>query len=41
MGVHGLTTFLRENRRVLAETIAVSPEDKNAKPISLVVDGWS
>ncbi|KAK7444258.1 hypothetical protein VKT23_015268 [Stygiomarasmius scandens] len=41
MGVHGLTTFLRENRRVLAETIAVSSEDKNAKPISLVVDGWS
>ncbi|THU85042.1 PIN domain-like protein [Dendrothele bispora CBS 962.96] len=41
MGVNGLTTFLRENRRALAQTIALPSEDRNPNGIYLVVDGWS
>ncbi|KAF5345284.1 hypothetical protein D9758_008419 [Tetrapyrgos nigripes] len=41
MGVHGLTGYLRSNRRPLSETIAVSSENPNSNPIHLVVDGWS
>ncbi|KAJ3810815.1 hypothetical protein F5876DRAFT_88684 [Lentinula aff. lateritia] len=38
MGVHGLTTFLRENRK-LSETILLSSE--RSEPVYFVVDGWS
>ncbi|KAF8897081.1 hypothetical protein CPB84DRAFT_1837008 [Gymnopilus junonius] len=37
MGVHGLTTYLRENRQSLSTTVTSSPET----PIPIVVDGWS
>ncbi|EGO00945.1 hypothetical protein SERLA73DRAFT_105440 [Serpula lacrymans var. lacrymans S7.3] len=39
MGVHGLTTFLRENKRVLAKTIVLSANPLDVIPI--VVDAWS
>ncbi|TFK23920.1 PIN domain-like protein [Coprinopsis marcescibilis] len=40
MGVHGLTTYLRENRRQLSTTITLQSQlAKNQIPI--VVDGWS
>ncbi|KAG7449632.1 PIN domain-like protein [Guyanagaster necrorhizus] len=39
MGVHGLTTYLRENRRVLSRTVQCSSNDPN--PIHVVVDAWS
>ncbi|KAJ4496677.1 hypothetical protein C8R41DRAFT_895027 [Lentinula lateritia] len=38
MGVHGLTTFLRENRK-LSETILLPL--KGSEPVYFVVDGWS
>ncbi|KAK0212630.1 hypothetical protein DFS33DRAFT_1269387 [Desarmillaria ectypa] len=39
MGVHGLTTYLRENRRALSRTVQCSSNDPN--PIYVVVDAWS
>ncbi|KAH7921099.1 PIN domain-like protein [Leucogyrophana mollusca] len=39
MGVHGLTTYLRENKRVLAKTLEFSAQTKD--PTTVVVDGWS
>ncbi|KAK0461056.1 uncharacterized protein EV420DRAFT_1619552 [Desarmillaria tabescens] len=39
MGVHGLTTYLRENRRALSRTVQCSSNDPN--PICVVVDAWS
>lgn len=39
MGVLGLSTFLRENRRVLAKTHQLSSRSELQTPI--VVDGWS
>ncbi|KAL5529486.1 hypothetical protein ACEPAG_5471 [Sanghuangporus baumii] len=39
MGVHGLTTFLREKRAILSKTINFSQQDRPSTP--LVVDGWS
>ncbi|KIK61136.1 hypothetical protein GYMLUDRAFT_43226 [Collybiopsis luxurians FD-317 M1] len=38
MGVHGLTTFLRENRK-LSETLNLPSESQ--EPTHLVIDGWS
>ncbi|KAG6809304.1 hypothetical protein H0H92_000762 [Tricholoma furcatifolium] len=40
MGVHGLTTFLRENQRILSTTLSL-PSSSPSNPISIVVDGWS
>ncbi|KAK0241574.1 hypothetical protein EDD85DRAFT_406352 [Armillaria nabsnona] len=37
MGVHGLTTYLRENKRALSRTVQCSLND----PICVVVDAWS
>ncbi|KAJ7594640.1 hypothetical protein C8J56DRAFT_776014 [Mycena floridula] len=37
MGVHGLTTFLRENKRALGQTI----QFPLPQPVKVVVDGWS
>ncbi|KAH7915085.1 hypothetical protein BJ138DRAFT_1078212 [Hygrophoropsis aurantiaca] len=39
MGVHGLTTYLRENKRVLSKTIELSARTKTITAV--VVDGWS
>ncbi|KAF8176516.1 hypothetical protein BJ912DRAFT_986797 [Pholiota molesta] len=39
MGVHGLTTYLREKKRLLSTTTVLSSSSKNTVPI--VVDGWS
>ncbi|KAH9485037.1 hypothetical protein JR316_0001943 [Psilocybe cubensis] len=39
MGVHGLTTYLREKRRTLSTTTIVSGSTNSLVPV--VVDGWS
>ncbi|KAF8967929.1 hypothetical protein BDZ97DRAFT_1916502 [Flammula alnicola] len=39
MGVHGLTTYLREKKRLLSATTVLSSSAKNSVPV--VVDGWS
>jgi hypothetical protein len=40
MGVHGLTTYLRENKRGLTSTVAFNaPATEPDVPV--VVDGWS
>ncbi|KAF8070780.1 hypothetical protein FPV67DRAFT_1413781 [Lyophyllum atratum] len=41
MGVHGLTTYLRENQRVLSTTFTLPAKQQDAKPIPIVIDGWS
>jgi len=42
MGVHGLTTYLRENQRVLGKTKQFSPAHvSNNTATTIVVDGWS
>ncbi|KAF8891746.1 hypothetical protein BD779DRAFT_1437600 [Infundibulicybe gibba] len=41
MGVHGLTTYLRENRRLLSKSYVLSHQSPPPGPISIVVDGWS
>ena len=42
MGVHGLTTYLKENVRSLSTPLVLSQERPNSKPTPpLVVDGWS
>ncbi|KAJ7125059.1 hypothetical protein C8R44DRAFT_782173 [Mycena epipterygia] len=40
MGVHGLSTYLRENRR-LSETHSITADPPAANRINIVVDGWS
>ncbi|KAJ7502920.1 hypothetical protein B0H11DRAFT_1986974 [Mycena galericulata] len=40
MGVQGLSTYLRENRR-LSETHCIAAGDAPANRINIVVDGWS
>ena len=39
MGVHGLTTYLRENRAAIAKTLVFSTVYDEATPF--VIDGWS
>ncbi|CAA7259032.1 unnamed protein product [Cyclocybe aegerita] len=39
MGVHGLTTYLRERKRLLSATTVLSAKSNN--PVPIVVDGWS
>ncbi|KAG2153333.1 hypothetical protein DEU56DRAFT_480153 [Suillus clintonianus] len=39
MGVHGLTTYLRENQRILAKAIEFPSSSNDVT--SIVVDGWS
>ncbi|KAJ2914400.1 hypothetical protein MD484_g6017, partial [Candolleomyces efflorescens] len=42
MGVHGLTTYLRENRRTLATALELPQQPTNDSPkLSVVIDGWS
>ncbi|KIJ15475.1 hypothetical protein PAXINDRAFT_99360 [Paxillus involutus ATCC 200175] len=42
MGVHGLTTYLRENQRVLGKTVQFPlARDSNNGITTIVVDGWS
>ncbi|KAI0262566.1 hypothetical protein BC834DRAFT_828753 [Gloeopeniophorella convolvens] len=42
MGVHGLTTYLRENQRALSSSLTLSQEESaSGAAIPLVVDGWS
>ncbi|KAF8839419.1 hypothetical protein BDN67DRAFT_1003712 [Paxillus ammoniavirescens] len=42
MGVHGLTTYLREHQRVLGKTIQFPlAHDSNNGTATIVVDGWS
>ncbi|KAI6112027.1 hypothetical protein EDD16DRAFT_1605755 [Pisolithus croceorrhizus] len=40
MGVHGLTTYLRENKRVLGKTVHF-PSASGDAVTTIVVDGWS
>ncbi|KAJ7729499.1 hypothetical protein DFH07DRAFT_849948 [Mycena maculata] len=40
MGVHGLSTYLRENRR-LSETHCITVDTQTPNRINIVVDGWS
>ncbi|KAG6861160.1 hypothetical protein C0995_003169 [Termitomyces sp. Mi166 len=40
MGVHGLTTYLRENQRTLSTTLNL-PSSFSSDPLPIVVDGWS
>ncbi|EAU91478.2 hypothetical protein CC1G_01967 [Coprinopsis cinerea okayama7 len=39
MGVHGLTTYLREHRRALSSTVKLGSPSPDR--VSIVVDGWS
>lgn len=39
MGVHGLTTYLRENKRHISRTLQLPSSDDS--PVQVVVDGWS
>ncbi|KAG6891496.1 hypothetical protein C0992_005635 [Termitomyces sp. T32_za158] len=39
MGVHGLTTYLRENERLLSTTLNLP--SSSSDPIPIVIDGWS
>ena len=42
MGVHGLTTYLRENQRVLGKTRQFPPTSASEEiTTTIVVDGWS
>ncbi|ESK93630.1 asteroid-like protein 1 [Moniliophthora roreri MCA 2997] len=41
MGVHGLTTYLRENKRKLSTTTTVRTQEIPQIPIHFVIDGWS
>lgn len=40
MGVHGLTTYLREKKRTLSVTTVLSSSSNNSQ-VPIVVDGWS
>lgn len=42
MGVHGLTTYLRENQRILGKTIQFPSAGVSGDTVTtIVVDGWS
>jgi len=43
MGIHGLTTYLRESRSALAHTISFpkQPGHQPPKSTTIVIDGWS
>lgn len=42
MGVHGLTTYLRENQRVLSKTVHFPRLTVSDEVVTtIVVDGWS
>ena len=41
MGVYGLTTYLREKKRLLATSIELTASSSSKNPTSIVVDGWS
>lgn len=42
MGVHGLTTYLRENQRVLGKTVQYPLARVSDDTVTtIVVDGWS
>lgn len=42
MGVHGLTTYLRENKRVLSRSVQFAIKSEAGTAVTpLVVDGWS
>ncbi|VDC00308.1 unnamed protein product [Peniophora sp. CBMAI 1063] len=41
MGVHGLTTYLRENKRHLSRSVQFSPQSEAKVPVPLIIDGWS
>ncbi|KAH9889537.1 hypothetical protein C8Q73DRAFT_737263 [Cubamyces lactineus] len=40
MGVHGLTTYLREHKPILSRTVHLPLQHPN-EPVPIVVDGWS
>nr|VWP00059.1 Quinic acid utilization activator [Ganoderma boninense] len=40
MGVHGLTSYLRENKHTLSRTLSL-PQPSLSQPIPLIVDAWS
>ena len=40
MGVHGLTTYLRESKSVLSRTKLLS-STSSTPPVPLAVDAWS
>ena len=40
MGVHGLTSYLRDNKQTLSRTISL-PQPNLPEPIPLIVDAWS
>jgi len=39
MGVHGLSTYLKENKRLLFKQLRFETPDEN--PTNLIVDAWS
>ncbi|KAJ8076853.1 hypothetical protein PM082_001276 [Marasmius tenuissimus] len=41
MGVHGLTTYLRESKRNLSTTRSLTGGNTSQEPLHFVVDGWS
>lgn len=42
MGVHGLTTYLRENKQTLAKSLQYHAGTGGAgKPETIVVDAWA
>lgn len=41
MGVYGLTTYLREKKRLLSTSIKLTASSSLKNPTSIVVDGWS
>ena len=40
MGIHGLTTYLRENKHILSRTVQVA-QTNDPQRIPVVVDAWS
>lgn len=41
MGIHGLTTYLRQHRSTLSHIVSTSSGDQQHDAIRIVVDGWS
>ena len=41
MGVHGLTTYLRESKNLLSHSLSLSTGSPPSMPVPLVVDAWS
>lgn len=41
MGVYGLTTYLRDKKRLLSTSIELTASSSTKNPTSIVVDGWS